>query len=272
MHFTFDLISYTSQTLEYDLRRSPNNWIGSILTVNGVICKKWPEFKSSYKTIGGSITADRSSVDSLPELFLVVATIFNLASSSVSHGAKWPCASAHTATLDDEGNTAVRPTEASLKTEDTVRRWFTATLTTTITPGKEKLLFLCVCVCVCVCVCLYLHVLLCDLDLCCINIVHQKAQSPTVHLLYPHPFRSALCHLPCLHTHVRRPWPHKTRTYNQKRKLKQKVRRRRWRVLTCEHSVEVGAPCSQNHPVSSDLYILRHYGHVAQQALAVWAL
>ncbi len=45
----------------------------------------------------------------------------------------------------------------------------------------------------------------------------------------------------------------------------------RKRVLTCEHSVEVGAPSSQNHPVSSDLYVLRHYGHITQQALAVWA-
>lgn len=46
--------------------------------------------------------------------------------------------------------------------------------------------------------------------------------------------------------------------------------RHKWQqVLTCEHSVEVRAPGSQNHPVSSDLYVLRHYGHIAQQALAV---
>lgn len=38
--------------------------------------------------------------------------------------------------------------------------------------------------------------------------------------------------------------------------------------LTCEHSMEVGTPSSQNHPVSGDLDVLRHYGHVTQQALA----
>ena len=31
--------------------------------------------------------------------------------------------------------------------------------------------------------------------------------------------------------------------------------------------MEIGAPGSQDHPVSSDLYVLRYYGHVAQQAL-----
>lgn len=42
-------------------------------------------------------------------------------------------------------------------------------------------------------------------------------------------------------------------------------------ALTCKHSVEVRAPSSQNHPVSSNLYILRHYGHVTQQTLTVRA-
>lgn len=40
------------------------------------------------------------------------------------------------------------------------------------------------------------------------------------------------------------------------------------RKLTCEHGVKIGTPCSQHHPVSGDLHVLRHYGHVAQQALA----
>ena len=31
--------------------------------------------------------------------------------------------------------------------------------------------------------------------------------------------------------------------------------------------MEVGAPGSEDHPVSSDLYVLRYYGHIAQQAL-----
>lgn len=42
-------------------------------------------------------------------------------------------------------------------------------------------------------------------------------------------------------------------------------------VVTCKHSVEVRAPSSQNHSVSSNLYILRHYGHVTQQTLTVCA-
>lgn len=41
-------------------------------------------------------------------------------------------------------------------------------------------------------------------------------------------------------------------------------------VVTCKHSVEVRAPSSQNHSVSSNLYILRHYCHVTQQTLTVY--
>lgn len=82
-------------------------------------------------------------------------------------------------------------------------------------------------------VCVYLYVVLCDLDLCGVDVVHQQAESPAVHLLYPHSFGPALRH------------------------------------LACEHGVEVRAPGSQNHPVSSDLHILRHDGHITQQALTV---
>lgn len=39
--------------------------------------------------------------------------------------------------------------------------------------------------------------------------------------------------------------------------------------LTCEHRVKIGTPRGQNHPVSGDLHVLRHYGDIAQQALAV---
>lgn len=41
------------------------------------------------------------------------------------------------------------------------------------------------------------------------------------------------------------------------------------RVLTRKHGVEVRTPGGQDHPVSADLHVLRHDGHVAQQALAV---
>lgn len=40
-------------------------------------------------------------------------------------------------------------------------------------------------------------------------------------------------------------------------------------VLTRKHGVEVRTPGGQNHPVSADLHVLRHDGHVAQQTLAV---
>lgn len=43
----------------------------------------------------------------------------------------------------------------------------------------------------------YLYVVLGDLDLGGVDVVHQQAQGPPVHLLYPHSLRSALCHLTC---------------------------------------------------------------------------
>lgn len=123
---------------------------------------------------------------------------------------------------------------------------------------------------------LYLHVILCDLDLCCVDVVYQQAQSPTVHLLYPHSFRPALCHLTCWFIGVRHQFTTQDMT-KKKQTLKQTEVQPEVQpdgqktVLTCEHSMEVGTASSQNHPVSSNLYVLRHYGHVTQQALAVWA-
>lgn len=54
-----------------------------------------------------------------------------------------------------------------------------------------------VCIIVCVCVCAHLYVFLSDLDLRCVNVVHQQAQRPAVHLLDPHSLRPALRHLSC---------------------------------------------------------------------------
>lgn len=56
----------------------------------------------------------------------------------------------------------------------------------------------------------HLDVILCDLDLSCVDVVYQQAQSPAVHLLYPHSFRPALCHLTCWYTSVGLPLPHRT--------------------------------------------------------------
>lgn len=41
----------------------------------------------------------------------------------------------------------------------------------------------------------HLYVILRDLDLGGVDVVHQQAQGPPIHLLDPHSLRSALCHL-----------------------------------------------------------------------------
>lgn len=46
-------------------------------------------------------------------------------------------------------------------------------------------------------VCVYLHIILRDLYLRRVDVVNQQAQSPAIHLLYPHSFCPTFCHLAC---------------------------------------------------------------------------